>query len=516
MSGGTATPKVPKGPKVGDGPVPDSPNFDATLDPQGWHQTMDGGYPHMVYSGAKAVASIGSQVPPPPDTTQLQKLDGYTAKPPGVDWVDLDDLGHMTFGAAVISLEGVDLDVAPGFAQSWEEISKAITLATEDFQTGLAAAASDTHGWQGATATAAFKNMTDAAQVPTALATGATTLGVLAGAFSTTMAATRNAIVPNWPGYHELLDAYPEQRDDIDNAYNYYAQKVLLDTYATSISNITTLAQKPLFGTATTPTLGSSTDAPPLTNNTPNPWVGGPPGAFGGGPAGGLGALGGKVSGLGSLGGSPIPKTFEARLPDNSPITYEKLATPLNPTNPTNPTTAPTSSPSSGLSDLQGLNGLSSPLQSALGAATNAAQQAANRGAMGGANGRPSMPPEGAIRGLGPKGTPGSGGGGVGPRGGSIGKPASAPATAASSAAGRSVPVSRAGLIGGSGAAAAGPPGAGAPGAGQRPGGEGAQHQPSKVLRRRKNGEQIIGGADAVVAVLGEPAPAQAAKPDGK
>ncbi|MDO3300427.1 hypothetical protein LK468_16910 [Mycobacteroides abscessus] len=91
-------------------------------------------------------------------------------------------------------------------------------------------------------------------------------------------------------------------------------------------------------------------------------------------------------------------------------------------------------------------------------------------------------------------------------------KTAANPALAASQTkAAAAAPVSRAGI------SAQGSPGAagGAPAAGARPGGAaGAIHKVNKALNSRKNGSEIVGQADAVVAVVGDEAtPQQATKP---
>jgi hypothetical protein len=78
------------------------------------------------------------------------------------------------------------------------------------------------------------------------------------------------------------------------------------------------------------------------------------------------------------------------------------------------------------------------------------------------------------------------------------GKAIDTPAAATAKA---SAPGTGAGL--GSGA---GSPGAGAPAAGQRGGDQnGKGHQVNKALRRKKNGKDVIGDTDAVVAVVGAP-----------
>jgi hypothetical protein len=61
--------------------------------------------------------------------------------------------------------------------------------------------------------------------------------------------------------------------------------------------------------------------------------------------------------------------------------------------------------------------------------------------------------------------------------------------------------VSRAGL-----SSSAGSPGAGAPAGGHRGGADGKEHKANKALRRKKNGEDVVGDSEAVVAVVGDDA----------
>jgi hypothetical protein len=84
--------------------------------------------------------------------------------------------------------------------------------------------------------------------------------------------------------------------------------------------------------------------------------------------------------------------------------------------------------------------------------------------------------------------------------------PMTAPATTAAKA---PAAATGAGLANG-----AGSPGAGAPAAGQRGGDQnGKGHQVNKALRRKKNGKDVIGDAEATVAVVG--APENGEQPEG-
>jgi hypothetical protein len=297
-----------------------------------------------------------------------------------------------------------------------------------------------------------------------------------------------------------------------------------------------------------------------VTNNFPNlpsppsmtfgqpgtgPGLGGAPG-IGGGGVPGLGA-GGGGPGIGAGGGfapiSPPGMPSNAQLtaltsPNTaqSPITgsssgfpsawsaspFGASATPTSPPFPSAASATPSAASGSGLSNvaqqLAGgpMEGLSSLPQS-LGQAMNAGRGAGNPGALAGASNPGNLPKEGALAlGKGPLG--GSGGAnGPGMPGSSITKPGSAPAIAAGAGADRTAAAGyRAGLSGAPGSAGAGMPGAGAPAAGhQGANAQGAPHQPSKMLRRKKNGEELIGDTEAVVPVLGATAPKEEdAKPD--
>ncbi|UHJ57569.1 hypothetical protein LT337_12770 [Mycolicibacterium fortuitum] len=156
----------------------------------------------------------------------------------------------------------------------------------------------------------------------------------------------------------------------------------------------------------------------------------------------------------------------------------------------------------------------------AIGQAMDAAKNAAGQNPLGD---MPKGPPEGVL-GLGPQGLGGAGaakggggaGGGVPLRGLPSSLPTGAPATAAAK-----MPAAATGAGAGLGAGA-GSPGAGAPAAGQRAGDQnGKGHQVNKALRRKKNGKDVIGGADASVPVVGaddeaahtETAPSDASEP---
>jgi hypothetical protein len=239
------------------------------------------------------------------------------------------------------------------------------------------------------------------------------------------------------------------------------------------------------------------------------------PGPGPGGPGGGPGLSGGGGGGGGPFGGAKPLNTNglkpidQLKLPDSKPLDPKQV-------DPKLPISKPPGSDITDPNNPGGIDGLTNPVKSAMDAATGAAKDAAGQiadamksAAQGGQD--PNAfgaqgPPEGVL-GLGPQGLgsggAGKGAGGVGGAGAmplnlASGKAVDTPATAAAKA---SAPSTGAGL--GSGA---GSPGAGAPAAGQRGGDQnGKGHQVNKALRRKKNGKDVIGDADAVVAVVGAP-----------
>lgn len=410
--------------------------------------------------------------------------------------VTFENLRHITFENAYAYMIVADQDVASTVSQGWAEVKSRIDKATTKFRTELEAweqcndQGSD--GWSGATHDAAIRNLKASYPTIDKISDGADTLHKLTGSFSNTISNTREAIVSNYTAYTKGM-ANPHNRDVIKYAFDRYAQSVMTTTYAPNIQHIA--SNQPDFPTAT-PDVGKPPASPPPqpVSPVPHPTSPGAPIGGGGGPSGG------PPPDMTPKFGAPKPQTT----PQGLPISQ----IPMDPS-------AATASPMSGmqgLSDLANpLQSLSSPLQSALGQAMNAAQRTGGPGALGGPKNLGKLPPEGALKGL--KGGSGAGAGGAGLRGPGIGKPAGAPATAAGSAAGRTVAAgSRAGVSGSPGAGM-GAPGAGAPAAGHHGAAAGGPHQPSKALRRKKNGEQIIGDAEAVVAVLGEPARPDAPKP---
>jgi hypothetical protein len=173
-----------------------------------------------------------------------------------------------------------------------------------------------------------------------------------------------------------------------------------------------------------------------------------------------------------------------------------------------NPSSGSTGSGGSGLSSGlgQAAQGLEQPLQQALGAAQKSQSGMPGAGVPGGA------PKD--LDALGKPGTGGGHGGGGGGAGiGSQGRETLSPAGAPVAAATKETEFpGAASARPGTPVGAGGSPGGGSPGGGgggQR--GPGAkEHKANKALRRKKNGELVLGEVDAVVPVIGDDGPEEA------
>lgn len=264
-----------------------------------------------------------------------------------------------------------------------------------------------------------------------------------------------------------------------------------------------------LFQNVYSPAVEAVTKNFPNLPTPPNMKYGDPtgPGGPGGDPTGpGAGGGGKPFTPGGGAGTKPFDKSAFDKLNPNKPTDLEKFK-PIDqkPIDQKDLTTDPTK---------DALESLTDPAKSAMDTATNAAKDAAGQLADAMKNAAqnplgdiPKGPPEGVL-GLGPQGLGGAGagagkgaggaGGGVPLRGMPSGLSSSAPATAAAK-----MPAAATGTGAGLGAGA-GSPGAGAPAAGQRAGDQnGKGHQVNKALRRKKNGKDVMGDAEAAVPVVG-------------
>ncbi|MFV8048823.1 hypothetical protein [Mycobacterium sp. 48b] len=290
----------------------------------------------------------------------------------------------------------------------------------------------------------------------------------------------------NDDGYVTAADAL-KQLDEINRSIDAYQKAVQL------------------FQNIYNPTVGAVTKNFPNLPTPPNMKYGDPtaPGGPGGDPSGPGGP--GGTSPFKPGGGSgikPFDQSALDKLKTDKPTDLDKYK-PIDqkPTDQNDSTTDPTKDALDSLTDpvKSAIDSATNAAKDALGQAMDAAKNAAGQNPLGqGMQG----PPEGVL-GLGPQGLGGAGagkgaggaGGGVPLRGMPSGLPTTAPATTAAKV---TAPAAAAGL-----GAGAGSPGAGAPAAGQRGDQNGKGHQVNKALRRKKNGKDVIGDADASVPVVG-------------
>lgn len=290
----------------------------------------------------------------------------------------------------------------------------------------------------------------------------------------------------NDDGYVTAADAL-KQLDEINRSIDAYQKAVQL------------------FQNIYNPTVEAVTKNFPNLPTPPNMKYGDPTAPGGPGGPTSPGGPGGGTSPFKPGGGSgikPFDKSDLDKLKTDKPTDLDKYK-PIDqkPTDQNNSTTDPTKDALDSLTDpvKSAIDSATNAAKDALGQAMDAAKNAAGQNPLGQGLGGP---PEGVL-GLGPQGLGGAGagkgaggaGGGVPLRGMPSGLPATAPATTAAKV---TAPAAAAGL-----GAGAGSPGAGAPAAGQRGDQNGKGHQVNKALRRKKNGKDVIGDADASVPVVG-------------
>lgn len=474
-----------------------------------WHLTNPDSWGFQS-PGVIAPSHMSNGTPTTPDTGLNGLPDGYEKKPASVV---LDNFAGTTYVQAYNDFAGVDQDVAPGIPQGWHNVSAGIQDAAQALLSDLQNARTGPDPWKGATADAVYQNITSSLPILATISAIAQALGTLSQAFHQTMWTTKNDIDANYGNYY--LDLFnhgsnPEQRDQIEQQYNSYARAVLNSAYLPNILEIAN--NNPNFNIAPPPHVGSTNGAP---NGSSSPQVTSTPGGGGasGGGAGGAPAIGGDISSTNAGSGAQPAQDAAQLAAQMNPLPAQSAATqnPMTPAAASSPASSLASNPLS--SELpymaEGLSSLPQQLGSMLGQARGGqgTNPASGLGAAKSPLGEGKL--ANSLKGA---------GGGAGPRGVPLSKSAGAPATAAGNMAGRTMAAgSRAGLSSGPGAAGMGA--AGAPGAGQHgAGAQGGPHQPSKALRRKKNGELLFGDAEAVVPVLGgEPARAEAAsaaKPD--
>jgi hypothetical protein len=428
----------------------------------------------------------------------------------------LDNFFPTTIQGAYTAIGGADSDPTSGIPQGWFGVSKNANDAAQSLREELKLAHENPDAWTGKTADAAYQTINSALPILETISTIAQVLSVLSQTFSSTIGTTKNEIVNGYNNYNYDRTYYPEAQTTIEAQYDTYAQTVM-GNYLQSILNIA--GDFPSFTTEPTPHVGSPGGGPGGTH------VVNANGGGGGTPSGGGGGGGPAISGGGGLSGVPNGSAGGSGTPTNAQLAALKTSNPAQSAgtqqNPLNPAaTSAASNPSSGQNTVpylaeaapEAMQGLMSPLQQAMSQAGRGAQGATPPGGAGAPKAPPPMKAGDVHPSL-------KGGGAGGGRPEVMAKTAGLPATAANSA-GRTVAAgSRAALSGAPGNAGVGTPAAGAPGGGGQhgAGAQGGPYQPNKVLRSKKNGEEIIGDAEAVVPVLGEPARTEDAntnKPD--
>ena len=450
--------------------------------------------------GSRSVLESDGPIP-------LEVLNSSGAKHlPSPGGVPLENFSQMGIEECFNRISPADVGMAGFEASMWAQIKQTIDNATNTFFQQLAALdqsgvtpGESTAGWTGAAQGTTVQNLSASQPIIQTISTEVGKLQNHVQTFANTIQNTQNAIVPNYFSYQSAVNnpAYQQHKAAIQYVFDRYAQQVMTSTYA---PNILSINNNPATFPAATPQASSPAITPKIPPNLRTPAGGG-----GGVPVSPVPAATGTSAPTGSTSGSSTGA---------SPSPTQSSGTPANTTSPA----AATSSPASSAMD---------PSSLANTAAQGASQGLGSVGQLANMGGQGAKPPPGGPGGAAsklPPGKladslkPGAGGGKIGGGAGANGpmaKPAGAPSSSAGLA-GRTVAAgSRAGLSAVPGAAGAGAPAAGGGGGGGQHGGaQGGVHQPNKVLRRKKNGEEIVGDAQAVVPVLGEPAHPEAAKPD--
>jgi hypothetical protein len=477
--------------------------------------------------------------PPPAPDTRLGDLPapadaGYPLAAQSNTGEDTRTTGETTsrgnlFDWAHAQLQPASSDVAGQIPPQLDALQTKMQSAKSNFLDSVNALDNGPSPWQGATHDAAWAAITDSFKILDTLAIAVGNLSILSDGFSRIMFATKTAFGDqNYSQYKTALTAFPESHNAIVQEFDTFARNFIQGTYNTNIKTIA--SNVPNFNIAAIAQIAGANTTPGGANNGPGTGPGGGPGGGGGG-GGGVSKLAGSGGGVPNLAGSGggVPNIPMPNVPTDPNLATLASAPTTSTQTPTTSTTSPdtsaaTTSPATDTSALQGLGqaamplgeaaqSLASPLQSAM----SAAQQAGNRGGVPTSpNGLGKLPlQEGALaKGLNKGGAAGVGAG-TGASGTAISnKPAAgAPSTAADTAGRTVAAASRAGLSSAA-SGAAGAPGAGTPGSGQHgAAAQGTQHQASKALRHKKNGEELIGDTEAVVPVLGEPEHSEAGKP---
>jgi hypothetical protein len=465
-------------------------------------------------------------------SNDITPSDGQEAlKPVGKKPRLLEEFGIRTFEDVWHDVEGIQKDVAAtSLDEAWRSIGNQLHTSALNFETEVKKLKAG-DGWEGKTIEAAYTNAINSISEPFYTGTAALRGAELVHKFRDVMNYVHKNLVedplgqfPNmmqryefdlnniWessegaPGQQEAgyIQTTPAQQEQIRQYYNEYMRIVMNDSYKPGINAI--YGGYPQYAENTQPAQPITIPGLPEKPGKPSHKPAGDPslGNGGGTPPGGGGYqkpnLGGKPS-------IPKPPSLEdlknqTKLPPNidRPGQWD-IPGQNDPHRPS--VTDPSKALDNGLT-----SGLTNAATQAMGAGTQAASQAAQaakaspNGLPKGLGNKPKLP-EGALQ-LGKGGTgPGAGGargGGGASLGGAAPRLSSLPAAAIQSEA---AGIAKAGMGAASpGMGAPGTPGGGhGGGAGQQ---QGKEHKAIKALRRRQNGTEIAGEAEAVVPVIGQ------------
>lgn len=429
----------------------------------------------------------------PPNYDQLGAE--YRKRNPNTTFVSkdcgLEDFSGTDFLDMYAKFEGASSDVAPGVADAWQQV--AIDLARVSYE--FMRRADDVRGWEGEAANAANQNRAKSQNEIIALLGASRFMHSSVGTFQETIEAVRGALVNNRESYRLEV----EQNQDVESKNANY------QVYAQTTRHLMSQAYAP-------PVRAVSDSVPSLDISKPavdQPPPAGTNGSPGGGAGGGSGLPRGGAGSPVSATGLPKSQSFLQQTPTGAGNPAQGLTDALN-------------QATQGASDAA--QGVGDAAKGATDAAKSAAKQAidaATKAASQGVNGA-GMPPEGVL-GLGPNGLRGAtskaGGSSGGGAGGGVGVPrelsSRLTSEAASSTKATGTPTTtaaRAGLAPG----AAGGGGGGAPAAGSRgSGGDDKAYKGNKVLRRARNGEEVVGETEAVLPVIGAAEAKPTEKPNG-
>jgi hypothetical protein len=465
-------------------------------------------------------------------SNDITPSDGQEAlKPVGKKPRLMEEFATRSFEDVWPEVSGIQKDVAPTSVDAaWRSIGDQLHTSALNFETEvkrLKGAA----GWEGKTIEAAYTNAINSISEPFYTGTAALRGAELTHKFRDVMNYVHEHLVNDPLGeYRNMRERYefdlnnqeyyvetaPGQsgvsyepttageKEQIRQYYNEYMRMVMNDSYKPGINAI--YGGYPQYAENTQPAQPITIPGLPEKPGKPTHKPSGDPSIGDGGGTPPYSGGGFKKPDLGA--GKPSitkPPSLEdlmkqTKLPTDSDIPGQNDKPGQNDQN--RPSlTDPSKALDNGLT-----SGLTNAANQAMGAATQAASQAAKGSPSGLSKGLGPKPklPEGALQ-LGKGGTgPGAGGARAGGGGASLGGVSSRmPNLPAAASQTEAAGISRAGI--GANAPAMGTPGtpggAGHGGGGQQ---QGKEHKVIKALRRRKNGTEIAGEAEAVVPVIGQ------------